>query len=176
MHRRALLKSIAVTLHGAIAVLLGIPAVRFLFDPFRRKRGEADFIRVARLSALSGNKPVRAVVRDARQDTFIHYPPGPVGSVWLVPAPDEATPPCCLQTICPHLGCGIDFADGPGVFTCPCHASDFDRTGKALSGPSPRDMDPLDCRLSDPDESGERWVEVRYQEFQTGVPQRRPLA
>jgi len=176
MHRRTLLKSMALFLQAAIAALLGIPSLRFLLDPFRRKRGTAEFVRVARLSALSGDKPVRAVIRDAREDSFVHYPPGPVGSVWLVPSLDGTALPRCLQSVCPHLGCGIDYVEGIGVFTCPCHASDFDRSGKTLSGPSPRDMDTLDCRLSDPDESGERWVEVRYEEFQTGVAQRRPLA
>jgi hypothetical protein len=37
-------------------------------------------------------------------------------------------------------------------------------------------MDELACRVTDPDEDGQRWVEVRYQEFRTGVADRSSIA
>ena len=79
----------------------------------------------------------------------------------------------CLQTICPHLSCGVDYVVDRGAFSCPCHVSEFDAGGKRLSGPSPRDMDELECRVTPPDEDGRRWVEVRYQEFRCGTPDKR---
>jgi Rieske Fe-S protein len=79
----------------------------------------------------------------------------------------------CVQAMCPHLGCGIDFVPDRRVFTCPCHASEFDAAGQRRFGPSPRDMDELECRVSPPDERGERWIEVKYVEFRTGIPQKR---
>lgn len=84
----------------------------------------------------------------------------------------------CLQTICPHLGCGIDLAaqQNPTGFTCPCHVSEFDDAGRRGKGPSPRDMDELPCRVTAPDENGERWVEIQYVEFRTGTPEKRPIA
>jgi hypothetical protein len=81
----------------------------------------------------------------------------------------------CFQTICPHLGCGIDYVAHSNAFACPCHASRFDADGRRRFGPSPRDMDRLECRVSPPDEIGQRWIEVRYQEFQTGVAERRVI-
>jgi len=176
MQRRTFLKSATALLQTLTAMAVGVPVVRFLLDPFRRSQRQADFVRVAPLSALSTGNPVRVVVQSDHQDTYMRYPLGPVGSVWFVPGPDANGPPRCFQTICPHLGCGIDYLAAHGVFSCPCHASDFDAAGAALSGPSPRGMDALECRLSEPDDTGERWVEVYYQEFQTGDPERRPLA
>ena len=84
--------------------------------------------------------------------------------------------PRVLSAVCPHLGCAIDYAADRNTFNCPCHASEFDAAGRRRLGPSPRDMDELECRISDADESGVRWVEVKYQEFQTGVSEKRPTA
>jgi nitrite reductase/ring-hydroxylating ferredoxin subunit len=64
----------------------------------------------------------------------------------------------------------VDFAADRGVFACPCHASDFDVSGKRLDGPAPRDMDILEVRLTPADANGERWVEVRYVDFRPGIP------
>lgn len=44
-----------------------------------------------------------------------------------------------VSTVCPHLGCVVARHD-EGDFTCPCHGSKFDATGKAISGPSPRGL------------------------------------
>ncbi len=75
--------------------------------------------------------------------------------------------------ICPHLGCAIDYAADRDVFQCPCHASEFDRLGRRVVGPAPRDMDELPCRVTAADESGQRWVEVQYDVFKTGIAKKR---
>jgi len=44
-----------------------------------------------------------------------------------------------VSTVCPHLGCVVARHDD-GIYSCPCHGSKFDATGKATSGPSPRGL------------------------------------
>ena len=44
------------------------------------------------------------------------------------------------------------------------------------SGPAPRDMDELEIRLTEADAGGERWIEVNYQTFTTGVEGKIPNA
>lgn len=44
-----------------------------------------------------------------------------------------------VSTVCPHLGCVVA-REKDGSFTCPCHGSTFDSTGKATGGPSPRGL------------------------------------
>ena len=70
----------------------------------------------------------------------------------------------CFQTSCPHLGCGVDYSADRKAFTCPCHASEFAVDGTPRFGPSPRPMDQLACRVTEPDGQGQRWIEVDYQE------------
>ena len=174
-----------------IALSLAIPGARFLLSPLRNRRGgrSDDFLRVAPLSALpvaSDAAPVRVTVSRDRWDAYAHFPAEPVGAVWLVPdhgadanagADEDGAPRVrCFQAMCPHLGCGIDYSARRRAFYCPCHESDFDAAGHRRSGPSPRDMDELACRVSQPDATGERWIEVRYQVFATGSSTPRPLA
>jgi cytochrome b6-f complex iron-sulfur subunit len=42
-----------------------------------------------------------------------------------------------VSTVCPHLSCLVTRHED-GNFTCPCHGSKFDATGKVTGGPSPR--------------------------------------
>lgn len=168
VERRTFLRRVTMALHAVAACIVGLPAFRFLFHPPLERPGSSDYIRVGPAPAGPSTDPVRAVVQRDGWDSFLHYPPGPVGAVWLVPGAKEGGPPTCLQTICPHLGCTIDYDAGRAVFYCPCHNSDFALNGQRLSGPSPRGMDPLTCRISAADADGRTWIEVHYQEFQIG--------
>jgi cytochrome b6-f complex iron-sulfur subunit len=38
---------------------------------------------------------------------------------------------------CTHQGCSVDWKADSGKFVCPCHAAEFDSSGKVLSGPAP---------------------------------------
>jgi Rieske Fe-S protein len=174
MERRTFLKRSFAAVSGVMAAIVGIPAIRYLLDPLARSRQRGRFIRVLPLSALVPGKPVRANVIADRTDAYTHYPPGTVGQVFLIRDPDGPKGPGvrCLQVICPHLGCAVDHVPGRDVFACPCHDSDFDQDGRRLKGPSPRDLDPLVCRISEIDASGQHWVEVEYQEFKAGIAER----
>ncbi len=44
-----------------------------------------------------------------------------------------------VSTVCPHLRCIVE-RHKDGTFTCPCHGSVFDATGKKTAGPSPRGL------------------------------------
>ena len=44
-----------------------------------------------------------------------------------------------VSTVCPHLGCLVA-REEDGRFTCPCHGSRFDASGRAVSGPAPRGL------------------------------------
>jgi nitrite reductase/ring-hydroxylating ferredoxin subunit len=130
------------------------------------------------MDAIPDDRPVCVTVAADRWDAYIHYPSGPIGRVWMLRTDAAGGDGVfrCFQAICPHLGCLIEYSPGRGTFHCPCHASAFDKDGQRLFGPSPRDMDPLPLRVTEPDDDGHRWVEVDYQEFETGVAERRPVA
>ena len=164
-------------IQAAISLAVAIPALRYLLHPLRRSRKASKYLRAAPLATLREGHPLRVLIEDDRWDAYIHHPTAPVGSVWLLRDRDEEGQSItrCLQTICPHLGCGIDYAADRQAFICPCHASEFDLTGRQRFGPSPRDMDELVHRVTEADDQGRQWIEVQYEEFRTGLSVKRPI-
>jgi thiosulfate dehydrogenase (quinone) large subunit len=48
-----------------------------------------------------------------------------------------------LDATCPHQGCTVNFDSAAAGFTCPCHGSRFDATGKLLRGPATAGLTPV---------------------------------
>jgi Rieske Fe-S protein len=58
-----------------------------------------------------------------------------------------------FSSLCPHLNCKYAWDDGLKAFLCPCHGSQFSKSGVHMRkpsgefiGPSPRDLDPIPFR------------------------------
>jgi nitrite reductase/ring-hydroxylating ferredoxin subunit len=51
-----------------------------------------------------------------------------------------------LSSVCTHLGCHINRAEG-GELVCPCHGSRFNARGELLRGPAGRNLRPLPFEL-----------------------------
>ncbi len=49
-----------------------------------------------------------------------------------------------MSATCTHLGCVV--VREPGRFTCPCHGSRYDDSGKVLTGPAPKSLDWYEVR------------------------------
>ncbi|GJD12748.1 Cytochrome b6-f complex iron-sulfur subunit, chloroplastic [Galdieria sulphuraria] len=55
-----------------------------------------------------------------------------------------------LNAVCTHLGCVVPWNAGQSKFICPCHGSQYDRSGKVVRGPAP-----LSLALAHVDEDGD---------------------
>lgn len=185
MERRTLLKRLSYLLGALYALLLGVPGVAYLIDPRNRKAPARRFKRIARLSELpkpqAGNppEPREFVVRDEfRRDAWTLYPTRVVGKVWLLRENDDRV--VAFTSICPHLGCSINYDGEKAWFVCPCHNGTFDlsgqRVGEASTGitnPAPRGMDELRvAKTPIPGEEGDFHIEVEYLEFRQGLHER----
>jgi cytochrome b6-f complex iron-sulfur subunit len=40
-----------------------------------------------------------------------------------------------LTLTCTHLGCTVNWFSSKGIFSCPCHGSQYDKDGKRFGGP-----------------------------------------
>ena len=49
-----------------------------------------------------------------------------------------------FSTVCPHLGCQIEWNDGENTWDCPCHGSRFEFDGSLKHGPAKRGLDPVE--------------------------------
>jgi Rieske Fe-S protein len=113
-------------------------------------------------------KPLRVTATGERTDAWLRMDKVTLGSLWLVRS-NEGGPIKAFSTICPHLGCGVDWNEKTSKFDCPCHASSFDGEGRCLGGPAPRGLDELDARVEGQD------VLVRYKRFRIGTEKKEPL-
>ncbi len=70
----------------------------------------------------------------------------PKGRFWFVRS-DEGV--YALYVVCTHLGCLFQWSPTETRFSCPCHGSQFSRTGEYLAGPAPRSLDSFIIRIVD---------------------------
>ncbi|KAF6002301.1 Cytochrome b6-f complex iron-sulfur subunit 1, cyanelle [Cyanidiococcus yangmingshanensis] len=71
-----------------------------------------------------------------------------------------------LNAVCTHLGCVVPWNAAQNKFICPCHGSQYDRTGKVVRGPAP-----LSLALAHTDVNEDGFVEVKpwkESDFRTG--------
>jgi menaquinol-cytochrome c reductase iron-sulfur subunit len=167
--RRSFLSWLCVGLGGLFGVILGFPAIAYLIDPRNRKVPSGAFKPVARLGQLQTNVPFQAVLRDIRRDAWTIHPDDVVGRVWLIRRPDGAVE--AYTTICPHLGCSINYEDKREEFICPCHGGTWNLKCKLVEkpgNPAPRNMDQLECRVEGDE------ILVKYENFIQGLPEKQP--
>jgi Rieske Fe-S protein len=187
MDRRSFMKWATHGLGVLLGVVLGGTGVAYLLDPRNRKAATGDFKRVGLLSELKrGGKPMEAVVRETRRDAWTLHPDDLVGRVWLVLKGDNEVD--AFTTVCPHLGCSVNFEDKRGLFVCPCHNGTFEAAGpkvgervedSRLAGaqnPAPRGMDRLEVRLVPEPGTKDYSIEVKYQKFEQGKDRQIPKA
>jgi Rieske Fe-S protein len=167
MSRRTLLEGLALGAGAAAAGLAAWPLAAGAIDPLIDEMAapDAPWVEVAGEKEIGAGAPLRASLRVPVRDGFFTTLVD-LGAVWLMRGADGGI--SALSATCPHLGCGVGL-DPKGGFACPCHDSRFGTDGKALHGPSPRDLDPLPVRL----EQGR--VLVQALRFAAGTRARRQI-
>jgi nitrite reductase/ring-hydroxylating ferredoxin subunit len=175
-------------------VIVAIPASLgglFFLDPILRRqksgggskaglagrKDENGFIRldVTREAVPSDGTPVSVTVYDDIEDAWNRFPNVPVGSIWLRKVGDG--PILAFNSICPHLGCSVNYRRAENDFFCPCHTSAFTLDGQKSNEVPPRDMDALDVAMrtggQDDPSGSEIWV--KFQNFRRATADRIPI-
>ncbi|MFO0426081.1 MAG: ubiquinol-cytochrome c reductase iron-sulfur subunit [Planctomyces sp.] len=190
---------ISVLTAGLSFLLITIPAAiggLFFLDPILRKKtsakggsgaegtsasvarkDDAGFIRldITTDTIPVDGTPVAVTVRDDLDDAWNRFPDVPVGSIWLRRNPDGAI--VAFNSVCPHLGCSVNYRRGENDFFCPCHTSAFALDGKKTNEIPPRDMDSLAVAVrkegQDDPAGTELWV--RFENFRRTIAEKIPL-
>jgi Rieske Fe-S protein len=180
--RRSFLTKAAAIVVGAIVAIFPFAAsLGVLLDPLRRRATGAaandaeEAVRFVRLGPLdilpADGLPHQFTLTDDVADAWTRSSALRVGSAFLTRTDSPAGPKItALSSVCPHLGCAVDFNGKAGEFECPCHASAFAEDGKKLYGPSLRGLDPLEVKLVENDGNQEIWVECAR--FRAGIAER----
>jgi cytochrome b6-f complex iron-sulfur subunit len=116
MQRRQFIRKAAVTLVTVTGV---VAAISYLRQFFPRLAGEKRRIAIGDVARY----PVDTYTYLEEHHLFVYRDHEGIRAV---------------SAVCTHLGCILErTTDG---FECPCHGSCYDRNGKVLSGPAPRDL------------------------------------
>jgi len=165
--RRGFLKVLNVAIGGVIAVIMGVPLLRYLFFPVRRQvvSGATDPVVVGSAKDITRTPTRVEILIPEQRDAWSKAENVRLGAAWVYR--DDAGQVKAFTTTCPHLGCAVDYDKETDKFRCPCHTSAFDRDGTRISGPAKRGMDPLPATV---DARGR--VAVRFLRFRPDIPGR----
>lgn len=160
--RRNLLKVVLASGAAALCASALAPPIAYVVAK-RSGTGGERWVKTVRLDQLPEGQPRKVkIVTDVR-DAWKLEKAAELGAVWLVRTGEKVR---ALSVVCPHLGCSIGADEEGNGFNCPCHDSSFTTEGKRENGPSPRDMDALETRITD------GVVEVDFRRFRQGTPDR----
>ena len=161
--RRNFLKICSVVLASLMGIGYAVPLIRAFISPATKDTvsGSTGLTEIGEISSFQLNVPKKIAIKDVRIDAWTKFPSTEIGAVWIVM--DNSNGFTVFSSICPHLGCGVDWDKNTGKFICPCHDSYFGIEGNVLSGPSPRGMDTLETDIK----GGKLFV--RFQKMKLGI-------
>ena len=152
---------------AGVGAIVATPALPYVLHPLWNETtsGAGDYVPAGSPSQFSST-PVKVDLFSDRSDAWNRVENVKIGSAWVLEHGGELI---ALSTVCPHLGCSIDFDAEVGKFKCPCHKSYFTLGGEVEEGPSPRALDRLEVKAED------KLVAIRYQKFKQGITEKEPV-
>lgn len=168
--RRGFLTAGIGLLGAGLAATAVAPALGLFAHPLRHPTttGSDDFIFAGKLDlfAEASDEPVKVDLYADKVDAWNRVVEVKVGSAWVIERGGKLV---AYSTVCPHLGCGIDFDASKSKFLCACHKSWFSLDGVVEDGPSPRGLDELEVDVD------EKQLAIRYQRFKQGTSEKEPI-
>ena len=134
--RRSFYTGMIYGIWGVITASLAAPAaVYLLFPPSNRKT--ADWIDAGDIGSIPSGVPTEVSFQRKRVDGW--KVTSEKTTAWVLRESEEKVVAYSPQ--CTHLGCAYHWEGQSSTFVCPCHNSEFSKTGEVLTGPAPRPLD-----------------------------------
>jgi menaquinol-cytochrome c reductase iron-sulfur subunit len=146
LNRRSFFGTLLAIGTAGMGAILAVPVLRYVLYPLYAKTSKDIWTAIGDMNAFSNlGKPIMKPLdlkqldgwREVDSSQTVYVTKSAQGELGV------------LSSICPHMGCTIAWHEGQNEFYCPCHASVFTPDGTYVSGPSPRNMDPLPHKIVD---------------------------
>lgn len=169
--RRHFLKAAACVTLGTCAIAAPISAVVVVLTRPLKAKGTPTAVKITTLDALPIDGPPRFFqVVTERRDAWTRFPANAIGAVFLRRVGEREI--TAFNASCPHLGCAVEFQAARDAFYCPCHDSEFAKTGEVRGqSPSLRGLDLLRVEIR---RTNEVWV--YFENFKAGIAEQVPTA
>ena len=122
---------------SVMAAILGAVATGPVFS-----RQRQDWLEVSTLENLTG-VPQRFEVAYVQRQGWTAEERRQVVYAYLTPEGRVEI----LASVCTHLGCTVRWKAKADHFLCPCHGGTYDRKGRVIQGPPPRDLPHLPVKV-----------------------------
>ncbi len=143
MDRRKFLSGIIGAVAGAVAFLVGLPAVGYLVSPGIKKQNEAKWLTLGPVSSLQPGVPTGFPFSRGIKDGWVESTQTGVAYAVTHDGQDVKV----FSNICPHLSCRVNWSEERNGFFCPCHDGLFDVDGGIVAGPPPRPLDQFQTKI-----------------------------
>lgn len=155
-------------LNAGLGLVVAAPAVGCVLYPLTHTTvsGGGEYLPAGKVAALKEGEPVKLELYANKRDAWNRVVDVKVGSAWVMREGSEIK---AYSTVCPHLGCAVDYDTDEKKFKCPCHHSTFAMDGKVEEGPAPRPLDTLEVK----DDSGA--LAIRYERYKQGVKEKESI-
>lgn len=134
--RRNFLTGAIYTLSSLIFGTLAASVGGYLFGTPRRA-AQNSWCDAGDISELRTGSPEQITFERSRTDAW--KVEREKASAWLVLKNDGSL--TAFSPLCTHLGCSYHWDNEKHRFACPCHGSEFSKTGAVITGPASRPLD-----------------------------------
>jgi Rieske Fe-S protein len=145
--RRDLFVKIGMFLNGIVAVILGVPIVRYLMSPVAhgRKGGYDRWVALGNVQQFPAGQTRLATYRDP----IVNPTDGDTADIacWVRNVDGQNFQVFAIN--CAHLGCPVRWFPQSSLFMCPCHGGVYYQDGSRASGPPERGLFQYHYRIDD---------------------------
>jgi cytochrome b6-f complex iron-sulfur subunit len=115
---------------------IGYPVYRYLATPAARS---AELAKITEMTIAADKVPAAGsalhFLFGNRPTILIHHQDGKL---------------VCLDAVCTHLGCTVQYQEKDNTIHCPCHGGSYDAaTGKNIAGPPPKPLKQYNVETKD---------------------------
>lgn len=141
--RRRFLSGVIGVVAGAVATLVGLPAIGYVVSPGLKNHSQSQWLTLGPVGELIPNKPngfpfVRTI-KDGWTETT------QTGVAFAVTHDGQNVK--VYSDVCTHLQCRVSWHEDRQMFISPCHNGLFGLDGEVLGGPPPRPLDQFQTKI-----------------------------
>ncbi|PKO22733.1 MAG: hypothetical protein CVU38_07840 [Chloroflexi bacterium HGW-Chloroflexi-1] len=141
--RRKFLSGIIGIVAGAVAVVVGLPAIGYLISPGVKRQNLEKWLTLGPVAGLTPGAPTGFPYSRKIQDGWVESVQ--TGVAYAVTHDGQNVR--VFSNMCTHLGCRVHWNPDKGGFFCPCHDALFGVDGEILFGPQPRPLDQFQTKI-----------------------------
>jgi Rieske Fe-S protein len=143
LSRRDFVKIVMAFLGAIMAVVIGLPAIAYLFSPSLKAKESDVWIPAGKLDSY----PVGVPTLFSFTRTTVNGWENTVNSYGAYILKNSDTAVQALSNICTHLSCRVSWTQAVQEYICPCHDGRFNIEGQVVSGPPPRPLNQYETKI-----------------------------